>query len=257
MDAARAPQQGRQRGLCQSQRRRSRKEVRSQGRSRKKSQFARKIERRQELLYSTGRESRVCPSKSQPRTGHTREPDPTHNELKHTTPAPQISTADTGPGSPVSFYRESRLPPVLQNGRDVGDSDLRSMTTSRYHSVATCIVLQCPLLTVPGQSPCAGRCGYLGGFVLGFTALRGSSPRNHSSPFSPQGSRPGAGLRATAGSRSLGVGAPLHNTCTYMYSTCTIRKRGAAQQEWRRPRPSTFSPPKPLRFNAKDAPRKL
>ena len=25
------------------------------------------------------------PFKSQPRTGHTREPDPTHNELKHTT----------------------------------------------------------------------------------------------------------------------------------------------------------------------------
>ena len=26
----------------------------------------------------------IRPSKSQPRTGHTREPDPTHNELKHT-----------------------------------------------------------------------------------------------------------------------------------------------------------------------------
>ena len=37
------------------QRRRSRKEVRSQGgRSRKKSQFARKIERRQELQYRAG-----------------------------------------------------------------------------------------------------------------------------------------------------------------------------------------------------------
>ena len=47
--------------------------------------------------------------------------------------------------------------------------------------------------------------------------------RNHSSPFSPQWEK----------------------------------KEGLPQQEWRRPRPSTFSPPKPLRFNAKDAPRKL
>ena len=33
----------------------------------------------------TGPDTQRYPLKSQPRTGHTREPDPTHNELKHTT----------------------------------------------------------------------------------------------------------------------------------------------------------------------------
>ena len=41
------------------------------------------------------------PFKSQPRTGHTREPDPTHNELKHTT------TRKTDPNSVGVFFELS------------------------------------------------------------------------------------------------------------------------------------------------------
>jgi hypothetical protein len=37
--------------------------------------------------------------KSQPRTGHTREPDPTHNELKHTTTR-KTATHERNPGTP-------------------------------------------------------------------------------------------------------------------------------------------------------------
>ena len=37
------------------------------------------------VVEAHGSGNKRYPLKSQPRTGHTREPDPTHNELKHTT----------------------------------------------------------------------------------------------------------------------------------------------------------------------------
>ena len=169
------------------QRRRSRKEVRSQGgRSRKKSQFA-------------------VPGVFLPGV-----------------PAPP-GFADVGDSSCA----------------DVGDSRPTIYDHPSRYSVATCIVLQCPLLTVPGQSPCAGRCGYLGGFVLGFTA---PAPVAHPGITPLRFPHKGVGPR----------GAPRADS-----RTIHARLACEAQQEWRRPRPSTFSPPKPLRFNAKDAPRKL
>ena len=111
------------------QRRRSRKEVRSQGgRSRKKSQFARKIEPRQELPGG----SPVC------------------------VPAPQISTADRTRLSPVSFYRESRLPPVLQMlviqvVQMLVIQDLRSMTTPVATVSLRASCYSVPYLPYPGN----------------------------------------------------------------------------------------------------------
>ena len=44
-------------------------------------------------------------AKSQPRTGHTREPDPTHNELKHTITR-KTATHERNPDTPAHVYSE-------------------------------------------------------------------------------------------------------------------------------------------------------
>ena len=41
-------------------------------------------------------------TKSQPRTGHTREPDPTHNELKLTSTQPRRKTSNTHDALPTT-----------------------------------------------------------------------------------------------------------------------------------------------------------
>ena len=52
-----------------------------------------------------------CITKSQPRTGHTREPDPTHNELKHTTTRKTASHERT-PADKPHVHTHTHTPPA-------------------------------------------------------------------------------------------------------------------------------------------------
>ena len=54
--------------------------------------------------------------KSQPRTGHTREPDPTHNELKHTTTR-KTATHERTPETNLTFTR-THTPPDRRTGTE-------------------------------------------------------------------------------------------------------------------------------------------
>ena len=47
--------------------------------------------------------------KSQPRTGHTREPDPTHSELKHTITR-KTATHERNPDTPAHVHTHTHTP---------------------------------------------------------------------------------------------------------------------------------------------------
>ena len=84
---------------------------------------------------------------SQPRTGHTREPDPTHNELKHTTTR-KTATHERNPDTPHIHKRprcQIKTTTLRLKGRLRSPRSIQVLMTRSRHTWATQLTLNCGL----------------------------------------------------------------------------------------------------------------